>query len=121
MIINPTNIIIVIIIVIGIIVGLALMFRKGGSKDKASRKTVPNKQVYIGNLPYRASERDLKEYFSKFGSIEQAKVVKNRQTGRSKGFAFVTFSSIAEANNSLAAHGVELMGRTLVVRIAKPR
>jgi RNA recognition motif-containing protein len=78
-------------------------------------------QIYIGNLPYRTNEEDLQEHFSKYGPIDDVRVVKDRRSGRSKGYAFLTFSNARAAKKSLAAQGKELGGRSLVVHIAKPR
>lgn len=80
-----------------------------------------NEQIYVGNLPYHANEDDLKDYFSRFGGIESVHVIRNFKTGRSKGYAFVTYATPNEANVALAAHGQDLQGRSMVVRIAKPR
>ena len=80
-----------------------------------------NDQIYIGNLPYHVCENDLHNYFSRFGVIETIKIVKNFRTGRSKGYAFVTYSSSKQAIKALGAHGKDLQGRSLVVRIAKSR
>jgi len=79
------------------------------------------KQIYIGNLSYQISEQNLKEYFSQFGSVNQVRVVKNRSSGRSKGFGFVTYDHAESAKKALAAHGRRYQGRAIVVRIAKPR
>ena len=80
-----------------------------------------NAQVYVGNLSYRVHERDLRECFQKYGAIAHLKVVKDRDSGRSKGFAFVTFENMAQAKKALALHGEPMFGRNLVVRLAKPR
>lgn len=80
-----------------------------------------NEQIYVGNLPYRLDETDLRGYFSRFGGVQAIKIIRNFKTGRSKGYAFVTYQSAKQAAKALAAHGRELGGRSLVVRIAKPR
>lgn len=77
-------------------------------------------QIYVGNLPYRVNEYDLKKFFEKFGQVIDARVVKHNKTGRSKGYAFVTFSDAKMAKRALTMHGKDLRGRTMVVRIAKP-
>ena len=80
-----------------------------------------NAQVYVGNLSYRVHERDLRQCFEKYGAIAHLKVVKDRDTGRSKGFGFVTFETFDQAKKALVVHGEPLFGRNLVVRLAKPR
>lgn len=82
---------------------------------------VDNAQVYVGNLSYRVHERDLRQCFEKYGAIAHLKVVKDRDTGRSKGFGFVTFETFDQAKKALVVHGEPLFGRNLVVRLAKPR
>ncbi len=78
-------------------------------------------QIYVGNLPYRIHEQELREHFSQFGAIDQVRIVKNRQTRKSMGFGFITFSNAKAANSALSADGQDVQGRTLVVRIAKQR
>lgn len=80
-----------------------------------------NDQIYVGNLPYHLGENDLSNYFSRFGSVKTIKIVRNFRTGRSKGYAFVTYTSAKQAIKALGAHGKDLQGRSLVVRIAKSR
>ena len=80
-----------------------------------------NDQIYIGNLSYHIRENDLRDYFSRFGAIETIKIVRNFRTGRSKGYAFITYSNSKQAVKALGAHGKDLQGRSLVVRIAKSR
>ena len=84
-------------------------------------ESATNAQVYVGNLAYRVHERDLRQRFEQYGNILYLKVVKNRDTGRSKGFGFVTFETIDQAEKALAVHGEPLFGRNLVVRLAKQR
>lgn len=118
----------IIYIIIGIIVLFAIIYlianafkkRKSTSSNGAGIEYI-NEQIYIGNLPYHVSERDLSSYFERYGQVTQAKVVKNYKTGRSKGFAFITFTSFDEAKKALQAHGEIMKGRNMVVRIAKPR
>ena len=98
------------------------IFNRG--KDRLESMTSDdyiNDQIYVGNLPYRIQENDLHGYFSRFGPIETIKIVRNFRTGRSKGYAFVTYESAKQAVKALAAHGKDLHGRSMVVRIAKPR
>lgn len=78
-------------------------------------------KLYVGNLPYAFSDNDMQRTFSAFGSVNSAKVILDRDSGRSKGFGFVEMSTNAEANAAVQAlHGQDLGGRDMVVNIAKP-
>ncbi|WP_409478535.1 RNA recognition motif domain-containing protein [Pseudobdellovibrio sp. HCB154] len=78
-------------------------------------------KLYIGNLPYSATEQSLSEKFSECGTVSSAKVIMDRDSGRSKGFAFVEMSSAAEALNSISRfNGTDLDGRAISVAEAKP-
>lgn len=109
--------IIVSVIVFLLLVMLLFLIRR----SRKSQRGGGSEQIYIGNLPYRATERDLRARFSNYGRINDVRIVKDRRTGRSKGYAFITFSNARDAKKSLDAHGKELEGRSLVVHIAKPR
>lgn len=78
-------------------------------------------KIYVGNLPYQTTETDLQQMFEQFGAIETVNVITDMQTGRSKGFGFITFSSADSAKNSLTLDGTEVNGRRLVVNEARPR
>lgn len=79
-------------------------------------------KLYVGNLSFRVSDDDLFEHFSQAGSVESAKVVFDRETGRSRGFGFVEMSSEDEANGAIAQfNGSEYDGRNMVVNEARPR
>jgi LPXTG-motif cell wall-anchored protein len=78
-------------------------------------------QIYVGNLSYRVRERHLREYFSEFGEIEHLRIIKNHDTGRSKGFGFVTYKQGSSAASALNCHGRDYEGRSLVVRLARPK
>lgn len=78
--------------------------------------------IYVGNLSYRMNDKDLEEVFSKFGAVKSAKVIMDRETGRSKGFGFVEMEdSSAGAEAIEALNGSENEGRALRVNEAKPR
>lgn len=113
---NPMFLVIIAAIVVLLLVFVFVMFSKRRRKSSES-----NEQIYIGNLPYRTNERDLRKRFSEYGQISDVRIVKDRRTGRSKGYAFITFSNHREAKKSLSEHGKELAGRSLVVHVAKPR
>lgn len=105
-----------------LIITVAILNRtKGGIEKSIEGQDYINDQVYVGNLPYRVDENDLQDYFSRFGTIQNIRIVRNFRTGRSKGYAFVTYANTKQAADALAAHGIELYGRSMVVRIAKPR
>lgn len=86
-----------------------------------SGEALESSQLYVGNLPYRMRERQLREFFEKFGSIDNIRIIKNHHNGRSKGFGFVTFSSDKEAQKALKTNGEMFEGRPMVVRIAKAK
>ena len=78
-------------------------------------------KLYVGNLAYSVDESHLEQLFSAYGSIDEVALIKDRETGRSKGFAFVTFSSRESAEKALEQNGKELEGRTLRVNQARER
>ena len=78
-------------------------------------------KVYVGNLSFNTTEDVLKDLFSQAGTIESVSIVMDRFSGRSKGFAFVEFSSEEEAKKAIEMfNGKELDGRNIVVNEAKP-
>ena len=80
-----------------------------------------SKKLYIGNLPYSANDQSLTDKFSECGTVSSAKVIMDRDSGRSKGFAFVEMSTDAEAAESISRfHGTDLDGRAMNVSEAKP-
>lgn len=79
-------------------------------------------KLYVGNLSYTVGDNDLQEMFSSFGAIVSAKVIMDRDSGRSKGFGFVEMSSDAEAQAAIdAMNGKEVEGRALTVNEARPK
>lgn len=78
-----------------------------------------SEKIYIGNLSYKAEDEDLRTLFSQCGEIVEAKVVTERETGRSRGFGFVTFASSSEAKKALELDGQDLLGRNLNVKLAE--
>lgn len=78
-----------------------------------------NNKLYVGNLPYSVDETQLKSLFSTYGDITEVTVIKDRDTGRSKGFAFVTFASAESASKALELDGKQMDGRALKVNIAQ--
>ena len=81
-----------------------------------------SQKIYVGNLPYSASDADLQQNFSAFGDVVSATVMTDRDTGRSKGFGFVEMSSPAQAQAAIEGlNGQSVSGRALVVNLARPR
>jgi len=79
-------------------------------------------KLYVGNLSYNIRDDDLNQAFAQYGSVNSAKVMMDRDTGRSKGFGFVEMGSDAEAQAAInAMNGVPLDGRAIVVNEARPR
>jgi len=80
------------------------------------------KRLYVGNLPFSATEDSMKEAFSQFGAVESVTLIMDNQTGQSKGFGFVELATQQEANDAIAKmNGYEMDGRTLKVSEAKQK
>ncbi len=78
-------------------------------------------KVYVGGLSWNTDNAGLETAFSSFGQIEEAIVITDRETGRSRGFGFVTFGSEEDAEKALSLDGSELDGRNLKVSLARER
>ena len=79
-------------------------------------------KLYVGNLSYNVRDDDLQQTFAQFGTVSSAKVMMDRETGRSKGFGFVEMGSDAEAQSAInGMNGQQMDGRALVVNEARPR
>ncbi len=79
-------------------------------------------KLYVGGLPYATTEADLEQLFAEHGTVDSARVITDRMTGRSKGFGFVEMGSQDEAQAAMdKLNNSQLEGRTLVVNEAKPR
>jgi RNA recognition motif-containing protein len=79
-----------------------------------------NKKLYIGGLPYSTTEESLRAAFSKAGAVESAVIIKDKMTGRSRGFGFVEMASTEEAQKAIEMwHGQDFEGRTLTVNEAR--
>lgn len=77
-------------------------------------------KIYVGNLPWRATDAQLSELFGAHGDVTEAKIVTDRETGRSRGFGFVTMTDDGAAQNAIRAmNGYSLEGRNLVVNEAR--
>jgi len=78
--------------------------------------------IYVGNLPYGMSEDELREAFGAFGEVSSAKILMDRETGRSRGFGFVEMPNSSEAEQAIAQlNGKDLGGRALRINEARPR
>jgi len=78
--------------------------------------------IYVGDLSYDLTEDDLKAVFSEFGEVDSVNIIKDKFSGRSKGFGFVEMPNNSEADKAIEAlNGTELKGRNLKVNQAKPR
>ena len=79
-------------------------------------------KLYVGNLSFQTSSDDLQQLFSQVGTVDSVNVIEDRETGRSRGFAFVEMSSSEEGNAAIQQfNGHDVGGRTLTVNEAKPR
>lgn len=78
--------------------------------------------IYVGNLSYRMTDSDLEKVFAEFGEVKSAKIIVDRETGRSKGFGFVEMETANAGSEAIEAlNGKDCEGRTLRVNEAKPR
>ena len=80
------------------------------------------KNIFVGNLSFRATEESVKELFERYGAVTSARIMTDRETGRSRGFAFVEMSNSEEADKAIAAlNGYTMEGRPLNVNEARPK
>jgi RNA recognition motif-containing protein len=78
--------------------------------------------MYVSNLSFHTGEDDLRKLFEQFGAVSSAKVITDRETGRSRGFGFVEMASDAEANEAMKSlHGKDIEGRTMSVTVAREK
>ena len=78
--------------------------------------------IYVGNLPYTATEEDVTDLFAAYGPVERVKIITDRETGRSKGLAFVTLGDQSQLNASIEAlNGHDFQGRALRVNASEPK
>ena len=78
-------------------------------------------KLYVGNFPYSVDEQKLGEMFSAFGQVSEINLIKDRDTGRSKGFAFITFSTQQAAESALSLNGKDVDGRSIKVNMAQEK
>ena len=78
-------------------------------------------KLYVGNLPYATTEDELKNHFSQAGTVTSVALIKDRATGRAKGFGFVEMSTNDEAQKAISMfNGQDFMGRAITVNVARP-
>ena len=80
-----------------------------------------NNKIYVGNLDYKMTDEDLRSDFSSYGDIQDVIVIKDHETGRSKGFGFVTFAEESAVEKAIELDGQELRGRQVRVNKARPK
>jgi cold-inducible RNA-binding protein len=79
-------------------------------------------KLFVGNLSFETTENDLQDAFGAHGTVTETNLLMDRETGRPRGFGFITMSSAEEAQKAIAAlNGKEIGGRALTVNVAKPR
>jgi|MudIll2142460700_1097286.scaffolds.fasta_scaffold00003_86 RNA recognition motif-containing protein len=79
------------------------------------------KRLYVGNLPYATTKEDLEDRFGQHGELTDVKVITDRETGRSKGFAFVEFKNEGDAEAALSEDGMDFNGRPMRVKEAEQK
>ncbi len=80
------------------------------------------KNIFVGNLPYSATEDQLQSLFEQYGGVSRVKIITDRETGRSRGFGFVEMDNDEEGDRAIeATNGADLAGRSLNVNEARPR
>lgn len=77
--------------------------------------------IYVGNLPWSATEDDVEALFAPFGEVDSVRLISDRETGRARGFGFVEMADDAASEAIQALDGTEMGGRTLRINEAKPR
>ena len=78
-------------------------------------------KLYVGNLSYNTSEDDLNQLFAQYGEVRSVNVIKDKFSGRSKGFGFVEMATSEDAEKALAQNGSDFMGRNITVSEARPQ
>ena len=82
---------------------------------------MPQNKLYVGNFPYSVTETELRSLFSSYGQINELAMIMDRETGRPKGFAFITFATQQAAEKALEMNGRDVGGRPLKVNVAMER
>ena len=110
--------------VIGFVLGRLSAARRGDGNgdeaDTASEATGEGIELYVGNLPYKTTERELAAMFGKFGKVLSVRLIKNKANGKSRGYGFVEMDGQGAADKAVSAmSGADVKGRKLVVNEAK--
>jgi len=82
---------------------------------------VQQNKLFVGNLAFSATQADVEALFSGYGDLDEVRLIMDRDTGQSRGFAFVTFAAQQDAESALEMNGKPVNGRNLVVNIAKEK
>jgi hypothetical protein len=90
-------------------------------EEEEPRVIEVSRKIYVGNLEYSTTERELKELFQPYGSIESVNIPLNRYNGKARGFGFVTFENETDAQHAVEMNGQEFKNRSLQVNFAKER
>jgi RNA recognition motif-containing protein len=91
-------------------------------EDLSSLIILNNMNIYVGNLDFKVDENELKGIFEKYGSVDEAKIIIDKYSGRSKGFGFVTMNDPAEAKKAISElNGATLKNREMVVNEAREK
>jgi RNA recognition motif-containing protein len=99
-----------------------LLLKVSGYTKRLRINIIMSMKLYVGNLSFQTSNYDLEEMFGQVGTVESARIIEDRETGRSRGFAFVEMSSTEEGQNAIDQfNGKDLNGRNLNVNEARPR
>ena len=102
--------------------GVSLIMDAALGSEVAGTRRICRMNIYVGNLTYSVTDSDLQEAFEAHGSVDRAKVILDRETGRSRGFGFIEMPNDEEGNTAIEAmNGKELDGRALNVNEARPR
>jgi len=97
------------------------MFRIGQSAAQLNKRG-SNMKIYVGNLSYEVTEEELRQEFTAFGEVTSVSIIRDKYTGRPKGFGFVEMASVSEGQAAIAGlNGKTLKDRTLNVDAARPR
>jgi cold-inducible RNA-binding protein len=101
---------------------MSVFFITGSMSQSQGDPRIMEVKIYVGNLSYQTTEEDLRTLFAKAGQVASVALIKDRDTGNSKGFAFVEMTTQAEAQKAISMlNGFNLEDRELKVNLAKPR
>ncbi len=78
-------------------------------------------RLFVGNLNFKITEEELKQFFSKAGQVEQVSIIRNHRSGRPKGYGFIQMADLEAAQNAIMYNGAELLGRPLIVAESNPK